>query len=84
MQDQGINCLIVGPNQKTVISMDIVLYLLAKQLQLSCSDLGNIILSEGKLYVVKAQLLGRISMGVVYVPAGMNLVFLVQWHQCQF
>ena len=56
MQAQGIDIKIVGPNRKTVISMDLGLYLPAKQLQMSRSDLDEIILRIGELHVVKAQI----------------------------
>ena len=56
MQAQGINTKIVGPNRKTVISMDLGLYLPAKQLQMSRSDFDEIILRIGELHVVKAQI----------------------------
>ena len=56
MQAQGTNTKIVGPNRKTVISMDLGLYLPAKQLQMSRSDFDEIILRIGELHVVKAQI----------------------------
>ena len=43
-------------DRKTVIPMDLGLYLPAKQLQMSRSDLDQIILRVGELHVVKAQL----------------------------
>ena len=56
MQAQSINTKIVGPNRRTVISMDLGLYLPSKQLQMSRSDLDEIILRIGELHVVKAQI----------------------------
>ena len=56
MQAQRINTKIAGPNRKTVILMDLGLYLPAKQRQMSRSDLDEIILRIGELHVVKAQI----------------------------
>lgn len=55
-QAQGINTEIVGPNRKTVISLDMGLYKPAKQLQMSRKDLDGIILRAGELHIVIAQL----------------------------
>ena len=44
---QGINVKVVGANRKTVISLDMGLYLPAKKLQMVRDDLKHIILHPG-------------------------------------
>jgi ethanolamine utilization microcompartment shell protein EutS len=55
-QAQAINTQIVGPEKKTVISLDMGLYKPAKQLQMSREDLGHLVLRPGELHIVMAQL----------------------------
>ncbi len=56
MQAQAINTKVVGPNRKTVISLDMGLYQPAKKLQMHRSDLDHIILRPGELHIVMALL----------------------------
>lgn len=51
-QPQGINVTVVGANRKTVVSLDVGLYLPAKKLD----DLKHIILRPGELHIFMAQL----------------------------
>ena len=55
-QAQSINVQVVGPQRKTVISLDMGLYKPAKQLQIARDDLNNLILRPGELHFVMAQL----------------------------
>ena len=55
MQAQGINAKVVGPDRKTVISLDMGLYKLAKQLQMARSDMNHLVLRPGELHIVMAQ-----------------------------
>ena len=55
-QAQAINVKVVGANRKTVISLDMGLYLPAKKLQMACDDLKHIILRPGELHILMAQL----------------------------
>ena len=55
-QAQGINAKIMGPQRKTIITLDLGLYMPAKKLQMSRNDLSNIILRPGELHIVMAQL----------------------------
>ena len=55
-QAQGINVKVVGANRKTVISLDMGLYLPAKKLQMARDDLKHIILRPGELHILMAQL----------------------------
>lgn len=52
---QGISTHVI-PGGKTVVSMDLGLYVPAKQLQLSRNDLNNIILRPGELHITMAVL----------------------------
>lgn len=54
MQAQAINAKVIGQRRKTIISLDIGLYMPAKKLQLARDDLNNII--PGELHIVMAQL----------------------------
>ena len=56
MQAQAITAKIMGPGNKTVISLDMGLYQPAKKLQMARDDLNHIILRPGELHVVMAQL----------------------------
>ena len=56
MQAQGINTKVVGPDHKTVISLDMGLYKPAKQLQMARKDLDHVILRPGELHITMAQL----------------------------
>ena len=56
MQAQAINAKVIGQRRKTIISLDIGLYMPAKKLQLARDDLNNIILRPGELHIVMAQL----------------------------
>ena len=47
---------VVGPGRKTVISLDLGLYLPAKRLQMARCELKNILLRPGELHVVMAML----------------------------
>ena len=55
-QAQGINVKVVGANRKTVVSLDMGLYLPAKKLQMARDDLKHIILRPGALHILMAQL----------------------------
>ena len=54
-QAQTINVKVVGANRKTVVSLDMGLYLLAKKLQMARDDLKHIILRPGELHILMAQ-----------------------------
>ena len=58
MQAQNISTIVVGLERKTVISVDMGLYLLAKKLQMARNDLNHLILSPGhdELHIVMAML----------------------------
>ena len=56
MQAQAINVKVVGQKRKTVISLDMGLYMPAKKLQMARHDLNNIILRPGEFHIVMAQL----------------------------
>ena len=56
MQAQAITTKVMGPGNKTVISLDMGLYQPAKKLQMARNDLSYIILRPGELNVVMAQL----------------------------
>lgn len=55
-QAQGINVKVVGADRKTVVSLDMGLYLPAKKLQMARDDLKHIILRPGELHILMAQL----------------------------
>ncbi|KAL9976959.1 hypothetical protein ACROYT_G014308 [Oculina patagonica] len=55
-QAQAINVKVVGQQRKTIISLDMGLYMPAKKLQMARDDLSNIILCQGELRIVMAQL----------------------------
>ena len=58
MQAQNITTTVVGQNRRTSISraLDMGLCQPAKELQMTCQDLGHIILHPGELHIVMAQL----------------------------
>ena len=58
MQAQNISTIVVGLERKTVISLDMGLYLLAKKLQMARNDLNHLILRRGhdELHIVMAML----------------------------
>ena len=56
MQVQNIKTAVVGKNRRTVISLDMRLYQLAKKLQMTCQDLRHILLRPGELHIMMAQL----------------------------
>lgn len=56
MQAQAINVKVVGQQRKTVISLDMGLYMPAKKLKMARHDLNNIVLRPGELHIVMAQL----------------------------
>ena len=56
MQAQGINTKVMGPDRKTVISLDMGLYKPEKQLQMSRKDMDHMILRPGELHIVMAEL----------------------------
>ena len=56
MQAQAINVKVVGANRKTVISLDMALYMPAKNLQMAPNDLNHVILRPGELHIVMVQL----------------------------
>ena len=56
MQAQGISTKVVGPNHKTVVSLDMGLYKPAKQLQMVCNDMDHLIIRPGELHIVMAEL----------------------------
>lgn len=56
MRAQNINTSILGIERKTVISLDMSLYLQAKRLQTYRNDLKHIILRPGELHIVMAML----------------------------
>jgi len=55
-QAQGIKVKVVGANRKTVVSLDMGLYLPAKKLHMARDDLKHIILRPGELHILMAQL----------------------------
>ncbi|KAK3740139.1 hypothetical protein QZH41_007574 [Actinostola sp. cb2023] len=56
MQAQDINTVVVGPDKKTIISLDVGLYQPAMKLQMARNDLKHLILRPGELHIVMAQL----------------------------
>ena len=56
MQVRTINVQVISHQRKTVISLDLGLYMLAKKLQMARGDLSNLILRPSKLHIVMAQL----------------------------
>ncbi|CAH3151241.1 unnamed protein product [Porites lobata] len=56
MQAQNISTIVVGSERKTVISLDMGLYLPAKKLQMARNDLNHLILCPGELHIVMAML----------------------------
>ena len=56
MRAQNISTMVLGPEKKTVISLDRGLYLPAKKLQMARNDLNHLILCPGELHIVMAML----------------------------
>ena len=56
MEAQAINGKVVGQQRKTIISLDMGLYMPTKKLQMARHDLNKIILRPGELHIVMAQL----------------------------
>ena len=56
MQAQKVSAKVVGPERKTVISLDMGLYLPAKKLQMAQDDLKYLILRPRELHIVMAML----------------------------
>lgn len=56
MQAQHISAKVVGPERKTVISLDLGLYQPAKKLQMARNELKQLILRPGELHIVMAML----------------------------
>ena len=56
MQAQSITTKVVGPERKTMISLDMASYQPAKKLQMARNDLNHLILCPGELHIVMAQL----------------------------
>ena len=56
MQAQNISTIVAGSERKTVISLDMGLYLPAKKLQMARNDLNHLILRPGELHIVMAML----------------------------
>ena len=56
MNAQTISTQVVGPERKTVISLDMGLYLPAKKLQMARTDLNHIILRPSELHICMAML----------------------------
>ena len=52
MQAQKISSIVVGPDRKTVITLDMGLYQPAKKLQMARNDLHNLILRPGELHIL--------------------------------
>ena len=55
-QTQHINTIVLGPNRKTVITLDVQLYEKAKQLEMSCNESNSWILRIGEMHTVMAAL----------------------------
>ena len=73
MQAQAINVKVVGQQRKTVISLDMGLYMPAKKLQMARHDLNNIILRPGELHIVMAQLK---TIGAYIENSGIDMVWI--------
>ena len=56
MSAQDISTAVVGDERKTVISLDMGLYLSAKKLQMAQKDLNHLVLRPGKLHIVMVML----------------------------
>ncbi len=55
-QAQHINALVVGPNRKTVVTLDMQLYEKAKKLQIYHSDCDHLVLRIGEMHTVMTAL----------------------------
>ena len=72
-QAQGISAKVVGPERKTVVTLDMGLYKPAKQLQMVRDDCSHIILRPGELHTVMAQLR---SIGSYMDNSGLDLCWI--------
>ena len=70
MQAQGITAKVIGPDRKTVVSLDMGLYKPAKQLQMARDDMGHLILRPGELHIVMAHLH---SIGAYFENSGIDI-----------
>jgi hypothetical protein len=73
MQAQSITANVVGPDRKTVISLDLGLYQPAKKLQMARNDLKHIILRPGELHIVMAQLR---AIGAFIEDSGLDMCWI--------
>ena len=73
MQAQAIKTKIVGPERKTVISLDMGLYQPAKKLQMGRNDLDHLVLRPGELHIVMAQLR---TIGAFIEDSGIDLCWI--------
>ena len=71
-QSQAIKTAVVGPSKKTIITLDLGLHQPAKQLQMSRTDLNNIILRPGELHNVMAHLR---TIGSYIENSGIDLIW---------
>ena len=73
MQAQAIKTKIVGPERKTVISLDMGLYQPAKKLQMGRNDLDHLVLRPGELHIVMVQLR---TIGAFIEDSGIDLCWI--------
>ncbi|KAK3708724.1 hypothetical protein QZH41_004431 [Actinostola sp. cb2023] len=73
MQAQAITTKVMGPERKTVISLDMGLYQPAKKLQMARNDLNHLVLRPGELHVVMAQLR---TIGAFIEDSGIDLCWI--------
>ena len=73
MQAQNISTIVVGSERKTVISLDMGLYLPAKKLQMARNDLNHLILRPGELHIVMAMLR---TIGAYIDSSGINMCWI--------
>ena len=52
-QAQNINTLVLGAERKTVVTLDLGLYLPAKRLQMARNDMNHLILRPGVIYAIR-------------------------------
>ena len=72
-QAQHISAQVVGPQCKTVITLDMGLYKPAKQLQMARQDCDHIVLRPGELHTVMAQLR---TIGTYIDSSGLDLCWV--------
>ena len=73
MQPYAINVEIVDQQRKTVISLDMGIYIPAKKVQMARHDLNNTILRPGELHIVMAQLK---TIGVYNENSGIDMAWI--------